>query len=444
MLRKRILIFGSTAVVVSCLSFAAGWRNPARNQLSPNSIETINSASSGSLSVKTHQPEPIDVTNARITNVGSLGFEEVFDLLSNANAEFRQKWARQLEDMPFGPEKFAAVSSFYRTLVQVDAAAAAKLIVESQDPATREIAIRYVLPAVPSADIREIAKMLDQLPDEERRGHISQVIRSWSEIDPVSAAQYFEQHENDISTYDPCQLLRNWASLDPVAAKAWLDGHQFDNEKMPQAIRGYAQGLMENDRAGAFDFLVAHANEPNFGIAIISAANSTFEKSPDEARQFVLRLSNPAVQQIALENIAGLTGSFWFREWQKSPGTLAKWFVALPPPLWADHIGPLEKQWEDTNPADFRAWLDQLQTEQRDLAVARYCHERNSSDPDQWSKALLLGRSITDVGLRDKALQEMVEGSALTREELSTILQQSNMPAAEASRLIALIPVPDE
>ena len=435
--RKQIALLTVAALVACLTAFSAGRHIGLANET--GGMLTNLSAASASSSPKTSKPrsEQIDLTNARITNLGSLGPEEIFDLVSNADATLRHKWQRELEEMPFGPAKCAAVMSFYKALVQIDSNAAAQLVLISKDPVTREMAIRGVTAAAPPSAMADLAKMLDELGPDELRGHLERVIWTWTQVDPAAAAEYIERHSNDLPRNAHYLLLHNWTTVDPSAAKAWLDRVHLDDEKASQAIKGYVGGLLDSDRNAALDYLVSHANEPTCHLALVTVGADSFVKSPDEAREFVMRLPNRQAQESIISHITELTTSYWTNDWKRSPDEIAKWLITLPPDLWREYIGQTEAEWNAMDKNAFRGWLDQLPPEKRDDAVAAYCRTIGPADLEQ---AISLAGGITDTAVREASFRDLVSESNRSRAEILKVLNAVQLPPSKRESLIRLLP----
>jgi len=69
--------------------------------------------------------------------------------LRAAPGDARKKWARDLAAMPDGPRRRAAISGFYKLLVQFDPEAAAKAIDAIKDEKSLRLALGAAVDAVP-------------------------------------------------------------------------------------------------------------------------------------------------------------------------------------------------------------------------------------------------------------------------------------------------------
>jgi hypothetical protein len=436
MKRKQEVVLGVVAMVAAAVAYPVGWHigvvKHARHD--PNPLSGV----SGTLSRQIHKrPESIDVTNATITDVGAVGSEEVFDLLSGANAELRQSWARQLESMPFGPKKRAAIRSFYKTLVQLDPVAATQLVVDCKDPVTREWGVRGVIAGAAPADMPDVARMLDRLGPEIRSGYIYIAIWNWSLADPRATSEYIEHHLSETQPNQAYLLVHNWTTIDPESAKAWVDRVHLNEGQRWQALKGLAGGLLERDRKTTLDYLVAQAHDPDFGVAINTVAKDSFLHAPDEARDFVLRLSDPHVQDEAIDQIAGLTDAEPMQEMRRSEETIAKWLISLPSEVWSKHIGNLEERWNYKDSDEFSGWVNQLPPQTRDVAVARFCAQVSSASLED---AIVFGQTITDPTLREETLRDAIAASDKTRSEIFELFDTLRLSPQQRVNLTGFVP----
>jgi len=415
--RRQIVLFSFLGVVVGLASFTAGERLPAlaAKTKAPTALpQSMARPSSSGLELS--PTDNIDLTNATILSIGSLGFDQVFDLLSIADAKLREKWARQLDGMPFGPQKRAAIVAYYKALAEIDPAAAVQLVLSCKDEPAREMAIRSVLSATSPSDMPVMARMLEQLPAEELRGHNDVVMCWWSMVDPVAAAHFLEENSPNIGPDSHYLLLRNWVQVDSIAAEAWVNTQHLDDRKFAGAIRGFVTGLLERDEPSAMEYLAVHGDEERFRPALPAAARTAFLKSPDEARNLIMRLHNPDAREAAVEQIADLYDSSWISEWKKSPEDIAKWLVTLPADVAGHKIGRVSRAWNKDDRAAFQGWLNQLPVETKDMVASDYCSELSM---EQFPDAIIVGETITNDSLRERTLRNMLKESGRTRAEIS-------------------------
>src|SRR4051812_36049170 len=124
MVIKAWLIGIAVLLAVALAAVVAGRRFEERvlaARLQRDSHALVSSTPSASAAVLSHR-------ELRATDVLGLPFSELYEALRSAPAEARKKWAAELEKMPEGPRKTAALSGFYKLLIQFDPAIAIKAI----------------------------------------------------------------------------------------------------------------------------------------------------------------------------------------------------------------------------------------------------------------------------------------------------------------------------
>lgn len=370
-------------------------------------------------------PEAFD--RILIRNIATVPFVEVYDLLRSAPPKTRDGWIKQLNEMPDGPQRNAALSSFHKTWVQIDPHAAAASVAGVRGTYARSLTVDAIVGAAPLSAMGEMASMLIKLPPEAaraRRNLSRDVLYDWSAVDPVAAAHFVEQHL-DVSAD---LVLLNWARVDPDAAKAWLERQPASVQTDANAIDGLVGGWFERDEANALAFVVAHARDESFKRAIGNLADSLFHRSPDEARTFLLRLPNEA-RDAAISEIVG---------WERAPEEIAKWILTLPKESWSKAMERVLENWDRRDETGFTNWINQLPVGTRDQVAADYCSARNLRHPEQ---AIAIGLTITDASLRDRSLRKLMSRwSTDSFEEALSVLQRVQLTEAEMQYLVGLLP----
>jgi hypothetical protein len=375
-----------------------------------------------------------------IRNIATVPFVELFDLLRSAPAKTRDAWVKQLDEMPDGPKRNAALSSFYKTLVQIDPHAAAESAANLHGEYGRYLAIEATIGAAPLSALEEMANLLIKLPPKtlwgSRRSHWEDVFYDWSAVDPVAVAQFIEEHP-DTSADRSETLLSNWARVDPDAAKAWME-RQPVALQTEDAIEGLVGGWFDRDEANALAFVVAHASEGTFKRAIDDLANNLFQRSPDEARTFLLRLPNEARGAAISQIVSITTGVVLGRpeNWERQPEEMAKWILTLPQESWGEAMQEVLGNWGDEN--GIAGWINQLPVETRDQVAADYCSMNSLGHPEQ---AIVIGLSITDATLREQSLRKLMNQWPLNSpEEAHALLEEIPLSDAQRKYLTSLLP----
>ena len=97
-------------------------------------------------------------------NIGTVPFTELYDILRVATPEQLSGWAKELEEMPEGPRRTAAVTGFYKSLIQVNPAAALEALERIRNKSLQENAAIAVLETAPESIWGEIAETFERIP----------------------------------------------------------------------------------------------------------------------------------------------------------------------------------------------------------------------------------------------------------------------------------------
>src|SRR5206468_7793790 len=126
---------------------------------------------------------------------------------------------------PKGPQKWMAFSSFFKTLVQLDAKEALTLLEQIQERYLAQIASDATFKAAPTSAMPEMAEFFLRIDFRETgmMNHLGDAIEEWSLVDPVAVSQFFDAHA-DNERLQGCfdTLLFQWARLDPESAQKWF------------------------------------------------------------------------------------------------------------------------------------------------------------------------------------------------------------------------------
>jgi hypothetical protein len=377
-----------------------------------------------------------------IRNIATVPFVELFDLLRSAPARTRDGWIKQLDEMPDGPQRNAALSSFYKTFVQIDPHTAADSVARLHDKYGRYLAVEATIGAAPLSAMREMADMLVKLPSDTiwgaRRDFWGDVISDWSAVDPVAAAHFLEEHP-DVSADRSMILLSNWAKVDPEAAKAWME-RQPASLQTEDAIVGLVGGWSDHNETNAAAFVVAHASEENFKRASNNLADNLFHRSPDEARTFLLRLPNEARAEAISEIVSMTTGVVLglSESWERPPEDVAKWILTLPKESWNKAMENVLANWDSRDETGLARWISQLPIETRDQVAADYCSARDLRHPEQ---AIAIGLTIKDATLRDQSLRKVMNRWCTeSPDEARAVLKEIPLSEAQRKYLTGLLP----
>ena len=443
---RRELALLATTVAVVAIALALRFESLSRTSPAGPAIPRTTPDASPSSPARSDATAQRDAfARVLIRNVGTVPFEEIFELLRSAPAEVRTDWVRQLAEMPRGPQRSAAISSFYKTYVQLDPRGAAASISMLQDPNALWLAADAMIGAAPSSAMPEIAAMLTTLPRDIFYGgadRFDEVISNWSRVDPVAAAKFVETHP----TFPVGSLLTNWAQMDPEAALEW-----FYEQRKPDPssnawsndLRSLVEGWFEKDKAAAVAFTVANSAEDGFEEAIRALAHNLFFKSPDEARDFLAQVPSES-RKMAVNAIVGMSTGLTLGladEWKRNPRMVAEWILTLPEDSRDDALGDVLANWRREDDIAPLRWIDQLPADTRDRAIVSYT---GSAQEDDHSETLRLAMTIRDTGLRESALRDYLHRRfAHSPVPAVKLLSESSLSDGEKKYLAQFLPSAD-
>ncbi len=376
-----------------------------------------------------------------IRNIATVPFVEMFDLLRSAPPKMRLAWIKQLAEMPKGPTRTVALSGFYKTFVQLDPKAAAESIETLHDENAKWIAAEAMTGAVPLSAMGEIAAMLARLPPgffpRGSPDYLWNAMFDWSAVNPSAAAEFLKQNPK-VSEHYAGALLLSWARLDPEQALRWLE-RQPANVKTEWTVSSLIDGWFGHDESGAIAFTLAHASDEKFKRSVSDMAIVLTRRSPDEAREFLLRLPNDA-RNAALHEIGMVMTSREYvpkREYERPAEEIARWMITLPKESWRG--GDLKwvlDNWESQNEPGLLAWMNQLPVDARDEILSIYCVSA------KLEKAVPLLLTISDPKLRDKTMLEYIAQSLPpSRERALLMIGKSGLSEAQKKYVIGLLPL---
>jgi hypothetical protein len=427
--RRALLILSATAIAIALLGFAAGRQGAETTDTVRAS--GVNS-SGGELRRRSIREEEIaDLSKVTIENVGQVEFEQAYRLLQAAPREVLSDWTRRLEALPVGPRKTAAITTFFKTLAQLDAKTAVDLALTLTRREPRATATSAIKAATPASSLAEVARLLTSVKLEGMQVYATGLIENWSWTDPVSTSQFVASHPEIADETGLSLLLSNWAALDPAAAKAWLD--QLDaSRRDPGVYQGFYFGWFEQDRPAALSHLIANAGDEKLNKAVEGVAYFLFSESPATARAFVLDLPEGHARKTAVSGITTDVTALYLRGSPSfSADAVAKWLFTLPADNWQDNLGSVVSKWSGEDPAAVDHWLNDMPIPTRDQVAAEFCLAYDSDDPQRNFAA---GLRINDPELRESTFREVFKkvGSKKRAREL---LQRANLPPEQAATL---------
>jgi hypothetical protein len=376
-----------------------------------------------------------------IRDIATVPFSELYDVLKSASREQLLAWARDLERMPRGPRQRAAVTAYYKSLIQVDHHAAIDAVLHAENLNMRDVAIVSLMKAAPESIWGDLAELIERMPHPYRVGGSfpQDPLWNWSRVDPVAVSKFIETHP-DSNLYP---LLYHWGAIDPAAAKEWLEGDT--SRQTTHAFRAFLVGWAEIDRAAAMEYAVANSARANFGEAVNELAYDLFRVSPDDASR-LMSLLPPDQAKAAMKVVANNTTSIILHapeDYQRPSDVVARWMATQPVELWKDDIGGVLWVWMRDDADAVTGWLNQLQSNVRDAAIADLCRRGGEAadDPRRFDeKAIALGLTITDRKLRDEALGEFARRLGTTRDEAIEAIDQLRISNEQKAYLRKVMP----
>ena len=223
-----------------------------------------------------------------IRDIATVPFSELYDVLKSASREELLAWAADLERMPRGPRQRAAVTAYYKSLIQVNPRAAIEAVFRAQNLNMRELALDALTKATPESIWGDLAEMMLQLPYPKHANVGEDLIWNWSRVDPVAASQFITTHPRPGEDGRLFSLLYNWGAIDPLAARDWVEADPSRQTK--DAIRALVSGWEDTDRPAAVEYVLANASRPNFQDAINELAYDFVRRAKDQATSLILLL----------------------------------------------------------------------------------------------------------------------------------------------------------
>jgi hypothetical protein len=373
-----------------------------------------------------------------IRDIATVPFSELYDVLKSASREELLAWAADLERMPRGPRQWAAVTAYYKGLVQVNPHEAIEAVLRARNLSAREVALFALTRAAPESAWGDLEEMMLRLPFPKHTNVGEDIIWNWSRVDPVAASQFITAHPRPGEDGRLYSLLSNWGAIDPLAARDWVEADP--SRQTNDAFRALVSGWDDTDRPAAIQYVLANASRPEFQDAINDLAYDLVRRAKDQATSLVLLLppeqAKAALQYAADQTTHVILGAS--EDYQRPPDEVARWMITLPPELWIDAIGSVAGDWFRRDPGGATSWLDQLQPRWRDATIASFCRTGNTDSAEQ---VITLGQLITDHKLRDSTLGHFVRHLRDTREE--SIKAVNDLPISDEQKAYLLEVMPE-
>jgi hypothetical protein len=441
--RRQIAIVGIVAAGLAVGGFQVGRQSVDAAALSMRAAETR--ADAPNLPPRSGAIGTTDHGDPRISEIATVPFSELYDVLRSASREQLLAWAHDLERMPRGPRQRAAITAYYKSLIQVDHRAAIEAVLHARYLPMRDVAIEAMMKASPESIWADLAEMTAQLSYPGRGWAQDDLIKNWSRVDPVAASEFVEKHRFSAGIKLPgdepdrvVSLLSNWGEIDPTAARNWLEADI--SRQTADAFRSFLTSWGRIDRAAAIDYAIANQQRPNFETATNELVYEFVRSTKEDASRLLLLLP-PEAAKAALKKVADVTNPHEIDpnidrppNYQQPPEEVAHWMVTLPLELWKESIGRVAEGWLNHDEDSAMAWFAQLLPEQRDVTIVSLCREAKAHQTAA-GKVIELGLTISDPKVRDATLVEFLRTIGSTTAETLEVVDDLSVPAEEKGYL---------
>jgi hypothetical protein len=380
-----------------------------------------------------------------VAEILGLPFADFYEALRSAPGEAREKWASELVAMPKGPRRTAAVSGFYKLLVQFDPTAAVKAIREIEDVGVQSVALGSAANAAPGFAMQEMAELSLSLEGPtltaSKRDYLSDVLLEWMLIDPAAVAQFIDDHP-EAENYENFrerlfldqQLISPLAALDPKAAREWIDRKgKWEYWEIREA---FIEGWYENDGAAAVSYVLAHVEDLGQDVEIRAIVRGLYLDSKEEAAKFIQDLPEDKRQQA----LSGAFRNFVLGVEEETGDTVltqravASWMIEFPPAYWKGALsqlfGPTRK-----GDDDMLSWIEQLPPALHEAVAAEYT-------PPYWkstSEAIMGVLQVADPRLRDQLLRATLQSEYPALDEARAAIANAPLSSEQKNYVLQMI-----
>ncbi|MEO5722489.1 MAG: hypothetical protein ABIR71_13615 [Chthoniobacterales bacterium] len=387
--------------------------------------------------------EPPAYRQLAVTEILALPFWKFYEALRSAPEGAREKWASELAAMPDGPRRTAAVSGFYKLLVQFDPTAAVKAIRAIEDVKMQCVALGAAVDAAPGSAMPKIAELSLSLENATEtvssRDYLLDVLFAWMEIDAGAVGRFISQHpetEDYLHRLPIRQVLipvltRTWAEADPAEARRWLKGRGSEGEDALLSEE-FIDGWYVSDRAAAVAYVLAHSGESGFLGGVGAIVRNLYSDSREEAAKFVQSLPEDVGADALREAFRRHPlGSEEAGDTVRTSRAFASWMTTLPPAYWQGALG-----------SAFFSSTEMLQwIEEQPLAIREKASEefRSLGDSTVSDAAAVFQSASPD--LQERLLTAMLrnERHAPSATEFQKSLDASSLSPSQQQRLLRIL-----
>jgi hypothetical protein len=372
-------------------------------------------------------------------NITTVPFQELYGILATKSPAEISDVARQLRDMPPGPDTDAKITAFFKAWAHLHAKASFESALTMKTKTAKAAAIRAVIDGadVPAAGI--LAKLVSELPtdtfnQDERDFFLGSVLSNWGQSDPVAAARFVDESLPRGASMNLAQgynaIATTWARTDPQAALAWADAHAsgFGAQFVKS---GALTGWWQKGPGAAEQYVASRTNTPEGRQEAGNLASMMFSSNPQHAKEWISNLSDAEARRQACVLIAlQAAGS--------DPAGAANWAASLPEDVRGASMDLALNRWLMEDPESAGKWVDAQSGAVRDVAVAIYSNGIAAKEP---ARAATWAMSIGDPTQREKSV-ERVMNRWLSNDPSGAAawIQNSTLPDDVKQRLASLRP----
>lgn len=379
-------------------------------------------------------PEAPTYRELAAADIIGLPFAEFYEALRSAPGEAREKWRVDLERMPAGPRRNAAVAGFYKLLVQFDPVTAAKDVCEIHDKDLRNLALQSIAGAAPGFALKDIATVLLNNPaDAPDYLNLYEVMSQWITLDPAAVAKFCDEHSDAVDLGNNGALVKAWAAIDPEATSQWIKANKFG----PGLLGDFLMGLYEHDPSAATDYAIMHAEDlvPTAGLG--SLLSALYSDSKEDAKKFIERLPSDELRHNAFRafelavqfGTAEETG-----EPDRTPRMIADWMTHFPPAYWREHLSRVLSYWSASPPQEVLSWIEQQPVEIQGAVAAEY----TLSGTEDAVKTVTAVLEFARPDLQDRLLAAMFHNSGGSAWQVIEEIKKSALPVEQKQRVLEI------
>lgn len=456
------ILFVSAILCAAGLSFAAGRVVTTWEQTHARRTEAAAPAVDKAAAFEPSLPPPVP---EQVPDIAALPFVETYQILKSASPDRVRSYSDQLHRLPLGPSRNAALSAFFKTLIQANPALTKELILELKK-ADRWLPMSSIREAATPRGMEAVADVLMSFD----RGEISgcsydllgETLDEWGKNDPLALKQFLETHrDQDVDRYFH-NLVLNWAVYDPEAAREWMakeiekrpllptrlteeGGEEIFDSEWRSAVEGmsvaWIQGFLTHDPDRAMEYVVKNADSPVVKQALFWLAGDLYLISPERARDLIVQLpenhQSPSLRSVG-DKANGLVKSE-ASDNATSPRSVAEWLLNFPPQTYGEGMRSVLRSWEMSNPQELFAWMADLPAPTRDQMVRVFPSVTSETAQQDFDNVM----QVPDPALRTQLLEHLARDAKYAERQLRRVLERSKLPADERIRLVSLLPEPE-